>query len=639
MCVASLRVHLTGLGQAVLTVTIHVQDGSSIDSATFPDNTYVLHWDSFAVVHDPRVVSIPRLVFDNHRCLLQKYNQILDDIGEQIVGGREFKPLKLRQDLNYWWMSIPAVYSLQRDSPVFVALKLLALELFFEDRCHSSVQRAFLDGGSDQQRSIIISWLRHKGISVSPSGDTPPHRVLRGLQQIRCVLSAFRVWIDYVLAGLTAGKNANVESAGRSITVIDYLSNQSFSSSLSFSSPWLTISKALEGHAKQIRWLHISAKYANLQTLERDRETLRNLSANLPGHSLLHNYASVRTAWHAFIDYLRVCRTRSNIKSVLSTYSIGPAFSSAVNDLFLGRTTMLNCLWITLFEEALRKDCDNALCLYLYENQPWEAALLSGWRRKTNAPVAGVGATTMLTWDTRYNKFWSTELMSSSSGPPQPDLVLVNGPLMRQQIRSFGFPDNKIRDVEPLGSKNRASSSGSEFDGEGAKVADTVDVFLLGEYEHPVDQSMIQLLHRFQEQSERGLRFTYRPHPANRTTRMDLPPNWQRSQHSSIESALRTAHVTVSGPISSAALDAYSLGLPVIVIADPASPLASPVTDLPNVHIAFDYNNLQQILTDLLEQEKAGDFALQAFHQSGVTRWEHLFTELFNQPVRKSESR
>ena len=112
---------------------------------------------------------------------------------------------------------------------------------------------------------------------------------------------------------------------------------------------------------------------------------------------------------------------------------------------------MLNCLYLNLFEDYFNHHSPARLGIYLFENQPWEMALVHAWKSAGHGTLIGVAHSTVLFWNTRIFKDPRDMRESRSrSAMRWPDCVAVNGPAMRSVLEEGGFDPSLLFDVEAL---------------------------------------------------------------------------------------------------------------------------------------------------------------------------------------------
>ena len=63
---------------------------------------------------------------------------------------------------------------------------------------------------------------------------------------------------------------------------------------------------------------------------------------------------------------------------------------TSIDESFYGTSSMLNLLFIFLFEKIFSKTKKISNTIYLMENQPWEKAFLIAWRKNNHGNAADI---------------------------------------------------------------------------------------------------------------------------------------------------------------------------------------------------------------------------------------------------------
>jgi len=371
------------------------------------------------------------------------------------------------------------------------------------------------------------------------------------------------------------------------IVVVDYLAHlgpEAGRNGAYDSHYWGPLVPVLEAVPSPVTWLHLGAQFATRASVGRDRRTIGGFS-NVPGrsqHHLLHDRLSLSLLARSCCDYLRILWWDLTTPARVFDESdprlpASRAMQRVIREQFRGRDAMLNAIWINLFEEAVHELGPQRLGIYLMENQPWEAAFVSAWRRAGNGPVLGVVHSTARFWDTRLFKdvrdVWEVEPgVCSPDAMPTPDLVVVNGPAMEESMLAGGYPRRRLVMAEALRFRGDALSGRARAAGSPRRI------LVLGEYSDAATQHVISQARRMTAESNAVLRLRLHP-TADRREYEGLTLDGSRT----IQEALDDADAVICGATSGAALDAAIAGLPTLLVPDPAVLQSSPAEGLAGV--------------------------------------------------------
>lgn len=562
------------------------------DALPTPAETAVL-WDSFLPADAPQTwISLPTVVQSRRVELRESYHGWLYQVGRSRTGGGSLaRRMQIRPGLSYWWLTLPAEFSLEPGSCVYLMMRLMTLDHLATELGATVIH---VEAHDRRLARLIRRWAEESGRSCStrviarPASSGGIGRRLRiGLYECIPTLGAIRV-----LAGHLAisGRRSQQQALPPGIVVVDYLAHLGPRAGIDGvydSNYWGPLVSVLEAGPSSVTWMHLGAKLATRASVGRDRSTIAGF-ANVPQrsqHHLLHDRLSLTLLTRSCRDYLRILWWGLTTPDRVFNESglrlpASAALRRVLRKQFRGRDAMLNAIWINLFEKAVRDLGHQRLGIYLMENQPWEMAFISAWRRAGNGPLLGVVHSTARFWDTRLlNKSkvgWGDEAGACRpEGMPTPTAVVVNGPAMRESMLAGGYPRQQLVAAEAL--RFRQLTAG----GHRRAHAGQPRILVLGEYSDGVTQRVVSEARRMAEGS--GAVLWFRPHPtADQLEYSGLVLDQERTIHE----ALRACDAVICGATSGAALDAAMAGLPTLLVADPAVLQSSPAEGLAGVRYA-----------------------------------------------------
>ncbi len=598
-------------------------------------------WDEFVPVDAPDSWhSLPDAIHADRDSLRDELLAGLHTVGESTHGSRSLvERMRIRPYLSYWWMTLPADFSLGADSPTYAAVRMIALTRL-ADRL--AVESVCIVASDREVREALVGWARATGRPATAVAGSGPRRLNQGSFATRAREFAYRAApplaaLRILVAHLPIARRRPPPAAKHDgITVVDYLAHLALpveSPGAFGSNYWGPLVALLDEHdhrGEPVTYLHLSADRASAAVVHRDSTLVHRLTESSPGpvHDLLLAHLTWRGLGSSIRDYARVVRyglTTRHIERMTSAARPMPwlrPFRRARRDQFYGATAMLNCLWINLFEATLRDMPYQRLGIYLMENQPWETAFTTIWRASGHGRLIGVIHSTAQFWNTRLFRdprdYWADD---EGCSMPWPDVVTVNGPTMRAACAQAGYPSSRMVDVEALRYLHLLSSP--------AVAAAPVPsiVLVLGEYSAEASTRLLDLVARAADVSDAPTAFAFRPHPAADFVDLTPYPRITLDHHISLSDALDAADLAVCGASSSAAVDAASRGVPTVLVSDPHSFFSSPAEGQPGTAIAKTAEDLSPLLLGGMSRRFLPDASASGLLlDSSLPRWRALLT-------------
>ena len=375
--------------------------------------------------------AMPDEVHRNRESLRTDYLAWLHEAGvTKVRGVRLVDRMAIRPGLSYWWMTIPADNSIESNSPAYIAVRLMALAALADRLVVTSVRIVTSDRSLAR---LLRDWAKATGRTYETHFGPRPRVTRESIYRAFPFLAALRVVIGHAGIPMHVGsisEESPVAAERSGICLVDYMAHfapGAVDEGRFASNYWGPLVGMLDELDEPLRWLHISADLASSGVVTRDDELVRQFDGNAARqtHDLLHRRLTWRVLTRSCRDYLWVRWfgfTAGQWSRVFFDARTGTrlwqAFRTAYRDQFFGKTAMLNCLWLNLFEDALGRMPHQRLGIYLFENQPWEMAFIHAWRKAGHGELLGVAHSTTRFWDIRYFKArrdqWSTSPTISS---------------------------------------------------------------------------------------------------------------------------------------------------------------------------------------------------------------------------------
>lgn len=214
--------------------------------------------------------------------------------------------------------------------------------------------------------------------------------------------------------------------------------------------------------------------------------------------------------------------------------------------------------------------------VYLYEQQPWEFALINAWKASGHDCLIGAQHTTMLYWDLRYFYDSRSYKRTGCNDLPLPDKVAVNGPMAMNTCLQAGYPEEDLVEVEALRylylSDEKIVTASVLTPKKGI-----MRLLVLGDYLLSNTQQQMHLLLQAVSLLPGGTVITVKPHPGCPISLADYPSLNMTVTMEPIAKLLAACDVAYSSAATSAAVDAYCVGVPIVSVRDPNTLNLSPL--------------------------------------------------------------
>jgi surface carbohydrate biosynthesis protein (TIGR04326 family) len=556
-------------------------------------------WRSYGE-RDDLIHSIPKLVEDQADALRERYLAWIYNLGEShIEGKRLIDHLELRSGFSYWWMTLIAEKcNIYKSFYIMDVLKLLALEELVSNH---SVSAIILVSSDKILAQAFRLWCKNAGLAFEwrPSQGRPEpaswiRRLYRSLPQpVQAVILLARyIWRCWPPKQQNAYQNA-ADSA--EMTFVDYLihlDQKALATGRFASNFWTELVGVLERSGSKVNWLHRYIQHESVTSTEQAWDLIARFNQSGTGrqfHTSLDGGLSISVVLAALIDYSRIVWMSlrlSNIKRQFcptgSRLDFWPLFRLDWRNSMLGPDALLNCLVLNLFERTFRRLPHQKLGVYLQENQGWEMALIYAWRAAGNGRLIGVPHATVRYWDLRY--FYDARIYrrNGKNDVPLPDRIALNGPAAMAAYRKGGCPADQTEEVEALRYLYLADLPPIQSVAN-APLTASRRVLVLGDYLTAITHQQMQWLTDAGPFLSPDTRYIVKAHPSCPVKASDYPSLHLQITALPLAKLLRECDVAYTSNITSAAVDAYCAGLPVVSMLDSNSFNMSPLRGLQGV--------------------------------------------------------
>lgn len=556
------------------------------------DSGKTILWRSFSDGTSADVISLSQLVEENAEDLRKKYLAWVYEIGEtKIHGQRVIDHLELRPGFSYWWMTLLAEKcNFAKSKQIDDAIKLMAFEGWAVNQPISQIRLATSNAPLAE---CIRAYCIRTGVKFErqrlPAKTDQVSRAKRLYRSLPHGLLAL-TWLVRYLVQRWPLKGVGLREWQRtdgSVTFISYLFNLVHDAAHDGrfeSGYWANLPCELQREGCKTNWLHMYVHDALLPNASKAAATIMQFNDKENGtqvHVTLDTFLHWRVVLKSLRDWLyirgvgkRLLRTLATDHRVATNH--WPLYREDWYRSLIGQASLSNLLNLNLYEAAMNSLPPQRVGIYLQENQGWEFALIHSWKAARHGRLIGAPHSTVRFWDMRYF-FDPRNYQRSGKGKlPMPDQVAVNGPVARQAYLEGGYPENQLVGVEALRYLHLTESRD-----ETRKVLSTsgkpLKVLAMGDYLLDNTNAQMHMLERAAHFLPNNTIFVLKPHPACPVKPTEYPGIKITVTSKPLSNLLTACDVAYASSVTSAAVDAYCSGAPVVSILDPLSLNLSPI--------------------------------------------------------------
>jgi len=558
----------------------------------------VVFWSGFADSSAAEVVSIPRLVETHAEDMRSLYLAWIYELGEtRIQGRRVVDDMELRPDFSYWWMTLFSEKCNYSKSPQITdAVRLIAFDKWASGR---SIDRVVLASMNRPLAECMRSWCAQFGYDFVWQHEMKTlDRVSwfkRLYQRIPHHLQAL-IWLARHLLQRWKLRGVGVKDWQQTrgqVTIVSYLDNlipDAAREGRFESRYWANLPDFLQRDSCKTNWLHLYAKDAFLTNTATAVDIIRKFNETGLGeqtHVTLDSFLSVKVVIRTLHDWYRLVCVGRRLKQGLSLppdsgFDLWPLFEEDWQRSMFGTSAMNNALFLNLFDSAFKSLPKQRVGVYLQENQGWEFALSYAWKSKKNGLLIGAPHSTIRFWDLRFFFDPRSYLRSGKNILPLPDRIAYNGPAALDAYLKAGYPRECMVEVEALRFLHLCDA---RVDTNTVSLAtnDSIRVLVLADYLLINTQQQLYMLEKAMELISETAIITLKPHPNSPVNVEDYPRLKMSVTSEPVSKLLARCDVSYTSSVTSAAVDAYCAGVPVVSVFDPNNLNQSPLRGLEGV--------------------------------------------------------
>lgn len=581
---------------------------TSFDENYTSCNPHIYYWNGFGKSENYLNTYIEK----NKRDIREQYLQFIDNLGEKnkskkiinsIFGTDNFHDL--------WQMSLISEKCPNKSLVTSNCIKLLAFEKILKAKRPNIVR---LNSNDVELFYSIKILCKSKNIDFQYSFSNFIYLHLNKINLIPNFLKTTYFIMKKFVSCFQLRKGGKKLSFKNQISIISYLLNYKIDQSEEkkgrlLSEYWPGLIDILFKFNKKINFVHLgvdSNAIRKFNNLNRDIENFNNTDTN---HLLVDNNLTFSVLFLALKDFLKIA-TRSlmirNVDDMFLVKDTSITFFPFMKRHWISSTRgshLFNSIITTyIFDKLFSNLPKQNMGLYLYENQPWERALIGSWRKFNHGTLIGVEHTSgyLRYWDLRFYKS-QTYYKNNNNNKFQSDYICLNGPLSKEYLLESGFPKERALEVEAL----RFNYLNDYLEStEQKKLSDQNRILLLSDGNYHVSKKLLLDLNKIVNQISLKNKISFKPHPgeANKEKLINIAKkmNLRISNSKLLSEIVYHDKIVVVGS-GSTSIEAYLLGKKVIVYCDRKKLNSSPVRNIKNINFVTNSNDLLKALNSKVD--------------------------------------
>ena len=425
-------------------------------------------WDACEITAEQ--LSIPRYVEEQALEIKSEYIRMIYEIGQTQIDKKSLtEHLKLFDNLSLWWLTTivektPFIYE-----SVYKVFKLRVLEkLYLQEGCEELIYC----GSDPHLNKVLTAWCQKIGHPYAYiSSDLKIKRdgscTLRAFfDKLPCIVQVFgwllrRWWLRF--RHLERLSNPTDKFSGQAETIATFFPNIDLKKAdhgKFHSRYWEKLHELLDSSEKKINWVWFFFPTKDISFHR--AVTLKNIFNQSSGGRqqffLLEDFLDFRSIFKCLCLYCKIFLRGLRLRKIQDAFSISgskmnyfPILKEDWNSSIFGIMAIERIFQAVMFDSMARHLPIHSWGGYTWENQPWELALVSAWRRHNEKiQIIAYEHSSVRPLDLRL--FMPPEIYEDSScmAYPVPDILGINGSAGIATMRDSGYPPEKLARLEAL---------------------------------------------------------------------------------------------------------------------------------------------------------------------------------------------
>jgi surface carbohydrate biosynthesis protein (TIGR04326 family) len=594
---------------------------------------FIVFWNGRSV-YNTNQVSILEYVEKNSEFYRQKFLSWVHEYGHSLIGKESvIEHFFLEKGKSFWWMtSLGQKTNIYQRSSINYVIKYFALIDIIDSR---NCDEIHFYSSNYHLLCALRSLAELKGIKLVVR---KPRKLRLNILSSKCffIFTAIIFWLwkcRVPLSNLiTSNKNViqrlkNYKGDFCFFDMFTYLDKNSANQGVFDSRYWTKITSILDEFNYKSLWGHNFYRSKDFSNLNEAKSCSTNLNKKSPNdfHVIVDSVYNFRTHLRVLILYFKVLNKTIKFKRKLvsdrTEFSWIHLLSDEIFESLLGKSAMKSLFYSSLYDSFLSIIPKQNCAFYIQENQPWEFALISAWRKYGHGKIIGIPHTAVRFWDLRY--FYDSREQSGELdlAVPMPDMIGVNGPVPKFELLRGFYSQLKLIDLEALRYLYLSNlKRKNRYD------AQVTTVLICGDFLLSTTEKIISMLTDAVFLISKPVKVIFKPHPSSRklpnfSADLDVEINFDY-----LPTLLERSDYVITSCISTSAVDAFfsNTNFSQILLDDEFN--LSPLAMIPGTIFLTSSFDLSKFLTSsIVDSSCKKDY----FHlDNALPKWLALFRQL-----------
>ncbi len=609
-----------------------------VNNLPLASGSFRVLWQSYATANTDKEISIPQLVENNADRLRSKYLALIYDLGELNVNGKTVvENLKINQVFSYWWMTLLNEKCNYTKSPqIDNIIKLLAFEDWIKAKSYNDIKLVSNNFElAESVRLLLIDldvnfyWEKEK----IEKFNVKLFRIF--FNKLPATIRAIISFTKYIISRWKL-KGVGVSTWKKSSATLLFtsyffnLTPDSVKEGKYKSRFWSILPNLLNNKNIQSNWLHLYVENRLVPSVSSAKVLIKKFNENNynQNHVFLDSFLTFGVVNSTIMSWIGQVAKNRKIERAIKKQArfLWPLMDKDVNESLFGAVMIRNILSYFLFREAMQLLPTQKIGCYLQENQGWEFGFVSAWKEFKHSEIIGIPHSTIRYWDLRYFFDPRSYKKKNRLSIPFPNKIGVNGEASKNAYINGGYPKKKLIEVEALRylqleKIDKVHLNNLKF----LSIVKNAQVLILGDYLQENNDRMLLLLVKANALVINKIKWIIKPHPACPILSQDYPELNAVITDNPIEELTGQCMAAYASSVTSAAVDVYYSGIPVITLLDPKKLDLSPLRGCDGVFPVENADELAILLDSLnsiVVKDKRGEGYF--YLNSKLPRWRRL---------------
>ncbi len=558
----------------------------------------IIDWNSRD--NNDNEISVLNYIDQNEVRIRESYFSLIKSISNYNFNGKTINDyFQFNSAYNLWQMSSVCESSFYKSPQIINIIKFLAFDFIIREKMPLEIIlkdapykiNKIVENYCSSIKQKFKEYNPHKKETKSFSLDSAPF--IKGFFYLIKIFIIHRNSFNHKINYFSGGNTLFIAS------YIAHLDKEKISKKIFGTGLWGDFPENLSKLDIKINWLLNPVDNKNSDKFFDELMISRQNKFN--SYNFLYSYINYKSYLQIIIEYIIISLKSfklpfNRIFNYENRANLFPLFKKDYLSSLRGPILAENLVYKYGYDELFKSIPNQKLGLYLQENQGWEIALISAWKKYGHGKLAAVQHSTVRFWDLRYNnRFKGNEKWISS-----PDLFIVNSISAKQEFLKLNYNMKKIYMFEALRySKLKRNNNCKNSESR---------ILILGDY---LKKNTIEMLDIIGKSSNflKEKKLYFKPHPAQPISlNEDLSNITVIDDH--LSKVLCDFETVICSSTTGAAVEAFSLSLNTIVFISVGELNTSPLKGISQVKFFSSINDFINALNSIKNINQSKDYFL-----------------------------